>query len=323
MRRARVVSGLLCAGLGLGAVALSSAPAAAQGAQRVGWWNSLTVGGVAAPAPGSVDGGLRVQASPSSVVAYGALLYGVPASGTGTLTLQIASSSGTVTLEACPTKDATWKAGGDQSSSDEPAYDCSTTFTGTVAADGKSVTFPVNLSPASTPGVLSLAILPDLSGAATDGVNTPFTADISPPSATSLTVAGTSGGDGSSVLPAPAGPRGFTPAGGGDGGGAGSLGGQPLGVPLPADAGSVPDIAPQVAAPNAPAPAVAGAAPTTNGAAVRPLASTSGGRRTIAAILGGLAAFAALVTWGLGYGLLGGRVVPLSVPLPVAPRPRQ
>ena len=39
-------------------------------------------------------------------------------------------------------------------------------------------------------------------------------------------------------------------------------------------------------------------------------------RMMAASVIGGVALAVALLLWGMGYGLLGGRVIPLSVPLP-------
>jgi len=102
-----------------------------------------------------------------------------------------------IVLVACPTKDSSWKEGGDQPASDAPAYDCSLhSYTGSVSADGTTVTFLVDGGAESTPGELSLAIVPYMTHDAPGGVGTelpvdsttPFSIDIDKPDVSSFTV---------------------------------------------------------------------------------------------------------------------------------------
>jgi hypothetical protein len=87
--------------------------------------------------------------------------------------------------------------------------------------------------------------------------------------------------------------------------------GAPLGLP----AFSAPPAA--VAPPSASSPPVQPTAPPKPVASPRSVAATPSSplRTHLATALGALTLMAAVVVWSLGYGLLGGRVVPLSVPL--------
>jgi hypothetical protein len=104
---------------------------------QTGWWNAMSGGGEAAPAPTTPEGGLRVAVSPGEVLAYGAVQYLFPAGSGGTLELKVASATGFPAINpnapstdpkypvmACPTKDA-WEAGDNQDIESAPAYDCS------------------------------------------------------------------------------------------------------------------------------------------------------------------------------------------------------
>jgi hypothetical protein len=290
---------------------MSFAPdASAVSPQRVGWWNTLSAGGAVAPAPTTPTGGIRVAAGPGQVLAYGAVLYSMPTDATGQLKLTIAGSQGTPQVQACPTKNTRWKAGDDQPSDSAPAYDCSIThYPGTISSDGASVSFDVTTFDAITAGQLSLAIVPDLSatGSPAGAVNQPFSVDIGKPGASSMTTTGapppsmrpSSGSTPAAQQPAPSPPSHAAAAG------------QPLGVPAGTN---LPDT--QAVPPTAPAPQVApSAAPAS---AQSSPDSTRGPAATAGSVIGGLALVVALMFWGTGRGLLGGRIIPLSVPL--APR---
>src|SRR4051812_13309223 len=111
------------------------------------------------------------------MLAYGAVLYALPQDATATLELKI-SGQGTPVLVACPTKDLSWKDGGDQPASDAPAYDCSLhSYNGNVSSDGATVTFLVDGSSETTPGQLSLAIVPYMTHDAPAGVGTELPTD--------------------------------------------------------------------------------------------------------------------------------------------------
>jgi hypothetical protein len=180
------------------ALVIATWPTAAQAdpAVRTGWWNTVSGGGQSAPQPTTPDGGMHVAVAPGQIVAYGAVLYDLAPTDTATLELKFAGQ-GTPVLVACPTKDSSWKEGGDQPASDAPAYDCSLhSYTGSVSADGTTVTFLVDGGAESTPGELSLAIVPYMTHDAPGGVGTelpvdsttPFSIDIDKPDVSSFTV---------------------------------------------------------------------------------------------------------------------------------------
>src|SRR3954465_1572805 len=257
-------AGLLTAPAPLGAPPWPSA-ASADPAVRTAWWNTVSGGGQAAPSPTAPDGGLHVAVSPGQLLAFGAVLYDLPQDATATLELKL-SGQGTPVLVACPTKDSSWKAGGGQPSDAAPAYDCATrTYHGSVSSDGATVTFLVDGGAETTPGELSLAILPYMTHDAPAGVGTqlpvdatqPFSVDIAKPDVSSLTVTSlptvptdTSGGTTQQPVSDPATAGSGTSTAGGT-----SAGGQ---VPPTLTAGGPPavtgtvDAAPQVAAPTTP-----------------------------------------------------------------------
>src|SRR4051794_11707737 len=159
-----------------GAVALTSALggwALADAPTRTGWWNAATAGGVALPQPTTGGDDLHVSEGPASPAAFAAVAYDLlgPLSD-GTLVLKVVPNSavGTVAVVACPTKDTSWKAGGNQPYDAAPAYDCSHSVAGLVAADGTSVRFLLDARQQAASGVLSLAVVPQ------DGA-TPFSVD--------------------------------------------------------------------------------------------------------------------------------------------------
>src|SRR4051794_22367304 len=158
----RIASAGLLTAAGALVIATWPSPASADPAVRTAWWNTMSGGGQSAPSPTAPDGGLHVAVTPGQILAFGAVLYDLAPDATATLELKM-SGQGTPVLVACPTKDTSWKTGGNQPSSDAPAYDCSArTFHGSVSSDGATVTFLVDGSAETTPGELSLAILPYL-----------------------------------------------------------------------------------------------------------------------------------------------------------------
>src|SRR3954470_11906660 len=261
----RIVSVSLLTTAGALVVATWPSAANADPAVRTAWWNTASGGGQSAPAPTAPDGGLHVAVAPGQILAFGAVLYDLAPDATATLELKL-SGQGTPALVACPTKDTSWKAGGDQPSDAAPAYDCaSRSFTGSVSSDGATVTFLVDGGAETTPGELSLAILPYMTHDAPAGVGTqlpvdatqPFSVDIAKPDVSSLTVTSlptvptdTSGGTTQQPVSDPATAGSGTSTAGGT-----SAGGQ---VPPTLTAGGPPpgtgtvDAAPQVAAPTTP-----------------------------------------------------------------------
>lgn len=263
-----------------GALVFATWPSAASAdpAVRTAWWNTMSGGGQSAPAPTAPDGGLHIAVAPGQMLAFGAVLYDLPQDATATLELKV-SGQGTPVLVACPTKGTSWKEGGNQPSDAAPAYDCSTrSFAGSLSSDGATETFLVDGSAETTPGELSLAILPVMTHNAPDPVGTelpadstaPFSIDVAKPDVSSLTVTSApsttdlGGTSGAGTLPQPA----SNPA---TSGGTTSTGGSSAGTQVPptltagppAETAAV-DAAPQVASPAAPtgsgaiAPAAAG-----------------------------------------------------------------
>ncbi len=188
-------------------------PTAAQADAPVqtAWWNAASGGGQAAPEPTAEEGGLHLAVEPGQILAFGAVLYAMPVEASGTLELKIGNIAATpqvnptapttdpaVNIQACPTADTSWKAGDNQPMDSAPDYDCSLrSFTGSVSADGTSVTFLVDGSAETVPGQLSLAIVPVMTTDA-PGVGTqlptdatqPYSVDISKPDAGSLVLTG-------------------------------------------------------------------------------------------------------------------------------------
>jgi hypothetical protein len=327
-RRISIALGCLGAGLLVAGALTPTADAAAP--QRVGWWNAASASGgpsgaAAAPSPTTPPGGLRVASGPttpagpllpsqvppnSQITAYGAVLYALPEGSSAVLKLTIAGSpQGTPQVVACPTSGTTWSSGDDQPAGSEPAYDCASQhFPGTVSADATTITFQVRAQFETTPGLLSLAIVPDTTSTALPTGGAPFAVDFAPPDARSFTPA-SSEQTGSSTESLPP-PLAFeTPSMPSDltGGNAGA----PLALPLP----SLSAPAPLPSA--APVPVPQGKSPSAAAPARSPVAAvaTDTVKARIASALGTAALLAAIVVWSLGYGLLGGRIIPLSVPL--------
>jgi len=127
-RNQRLTRGVVALIFATAALATFAAPAYAEAPARVGWWNTVSAGGAAAPAPMTPSGGMHVASGPGQVLAYGAVLYPMPAQALlGRLTFTIAGSQGTVALLACPTKTSSWPGGDDQPPDKAPDYDCSKT----------------------------------------------------------------------------------------------------------------------------------------------------------------------------------------------------
>src|SRR5258708_24633600 len=84
-------------------------------------------------------------------------------------------------------QDLAWTAGDDQPAPG-PAYNCeSQHYPGTVSTDGLSITFKLTAQFESTPGQLSIAIVPDLSNPALPTGGAPFAIDVNPPDAAAFT----------------------------------------------------------------------------------------------------------------------------------------
>ncbi|MHB2024947.1 MAG: hypothetical protein ACYCO3_16770, partial [Mycobacteriales bacterium] len=181
----------------------AAGPAAAAAPIRDGWWNTASAGGTAAPS-NTPAGELSVSYAGGETLSFSALAYQVSGSGSGsvTLTLQIdtANSSGTAQVQACPTANATWSSGGDQPSSAAPSYDCSAhSYLGTPSLNGKSMTFFLDSGAEVSPGIYSVAIVPQPSYAVPVvgqpvpvATSTPFTLTFQTPNGASLSGSGVS-----------------------------------------------------------------------------------------------------------------------------------
>src|SRR5258708_10662342 len=104
--RRRTAGTMAIVGAGLMALGALSTTADAAPALRVGWWNTATANGAAAPSPTTPTGGIRVAAGAGTaqtqvpgtvpnppVVASGALLYMLPEGSTPTLLLNLAPAA--------------------------------------------------------------------------------------------------------------------------------------------------------------------------------------------------------------------------------------
>lgn len=160
-------------------------PASAMPPSKAGWWNVAALGGAALPMPTTAAGDLHVGQSPGGPTAYAAVSYdlaGLPVS-SATLELKVTSGKtvGTPALQACLTKDDSWKAAEDGAITDAPAYDCSKNAVfGVVSATGDTVTFLLDAAQQLS-GHYSLAIVPSAS-------STAFQVDLTKPGPESLTV---------------------------------------------------------------------------------------------------------------------------------------
>ena len=311
-RRLALAFGL--AGTALVLLALNPSGAYAEAPVRVAWWNNAASNGMAAPSPTTPAGGLHVAAGPGAatpvggvgahqeeVQAFGAVLYQADEGSTATLTLKIApnGSQGTPQLVACPTQNADWTIGDDQPGPG-PNYDCSSAhFAGTVDPGGTTVVFHVSADFESTAGEVSLAIVPDLGSTALPTGPSPFSIDFNPPDAASFLAEPSAASSSDAFNPAPYSGPVSTSLGG-------PLGLPALAVPAPAPASAT---SPATATAPALAPRAGAAAPTAVESPVLVWRGRAG------AALGALCLVVAVLLWASGFGLLGGRVAPLSIPL--------
>ncbi len=162
---------------GLAGAAFADAPV------KTGWWNAATANGAVLPQPTTGADDLHVAQGPTGPGAIAAVAYdltGQEVTG-ATLTLKVVANSavGTTDVLACPTQDASWKAGGNQPLTAAPKYDCATGLPGIRATDGTSVTFLLGAAQLLAGSGYSLAIVPS-----SDAL--PFSVDFAKPDATSL-----------------------------------------------------------------------------------------------------------------------------------------
>jgi hypothetical protein len=292
--------------------------ASADAPSKAGWWNGATANGIALPMPTTSAGDLHVAQGPSSPLAYAAVGYDLAGQGVDSATLQLKvtanSTVATIDVMACPTKDASWKAGDDQPIDSAPAYDCSAGSKGIVSADGATVTFLLDSGQLLGGTAYSLAIVPRAG-------STPFSVDFTKPGPTSLA---TEAAPTTEAAAPPAAPVAAAPPAPKTG----------TTVTPPLSAAVVP-VAPQVALPApavavpltpAPAPAVAPAAPQVAAAAARPATPVSNRARYAAGT--GLALLAGFLVWAFQQSspeprLLGGlarKAGPAAVAVDSTPR---
>lgn len=181
-RPVRLLGALAGAALG---VAVWAVPAGAEAPAKTGWWNAAAAGGLVLPQPTTGGDDLHVGQGPGRPSALAAVSYPLPttdlAGATLTLTVVPRSAVGTVDVLACPTRDDSWKAGGNQPISAAPPYDCARGLAGIRSGDGGSVTFLLDAGQQLAGGGFSLAIVP-----ASDA--RPFSVDFAKPDAASLQV---------------------------------------------------------------------------------------------------------------------------------------
>ena len=215
--------------LGVGGLAAAMWPASASADAPIqtAWYNQLSGGGQAAPNPSTPPGGLHVAATSSQIAAWSAVMYSLAEGSTATIEFKVSKLTATpvvnptapstnpaVNIVACPIS-GSWKAGDDQPMDSAPKYDCTHAIPGSLSADQTTLTFLADSNLETTPGSLSLAILPVLTDEI-PGVGTPapadttqpFSLDLAKPDTTSLTVTSSA-----PLPPAPKTPTGTTTTG--------------------------------------------------------------------------------------------------------------
>lgn len=289
---------------------VTAAPAHADAPVAAGWWYEANAGLPVAPPPpaGVPGGGLYIENGFGGPAAIAALSFRVPAgAAVGPLVLHLAGSP-TITGApvACPLRSPTFTPAQEGAWSSRPAYDCQrATSDGKVDAAKTTVTFDV--SPFVRDGAVAVALL---AGGPADQMA------FQKPGAGTLAVTPVD----QAPVPAAAGPAPAvspSPATG------------PAPVVAPPDpgvAGAGPVAAPPLQpTPPVAAPPVVDSSPATavTPAAASPVAALhrSPWHARVARVLGVLALLVVLVAWTEGFGVLGGRIRPLSAPVPRLPPP--
>lgn len=198
------------------AVLAPATAALAEEPERTGWWNRLSAGPLTAPAPTTQPGDLRVASGGDEPSAYSALLYTTAGSTSATLDLKVRAGStvGTPEVVACPTVTTEWPEGENQPYDTAPEYDCAVgSAFGSLSADGSTLSFLLDSSLQVSPGVWSLALVPQ--PGSTTGL---FAVDVEKPDAAAFVAAPPEQptGPGAAFEPAPADP-GTSGSGGGSG----------------------------------------------------------------------------------------------------------
>ncbi|HEV3226206.1 MAG TPA: hypothetical protein VGZ52_05210 [Acidimicrobiales bacterium] len=292
----RLIAGFVAV-LGTG-VLLFAGPSQADAPRAYGWWYAANLGlPVAAPPPSAPGDGLYIENGVTGPTAFSALSFTVPSGAAiGRLSLHVAGSAMLSQAPiACPLQSASFKPAQGGAWSERPAYDCQKAQkTATMDASKSTLTFDV--SPFLRDGTVAFAILAsgplDHAGFDKPGPDTLTVTNAgAPPSAApAIGFATTPNGSSGNVVPS----AGFT---------------APGGLSATTTAG-----APTTGAPTAPA-----ATPPTGTAASSPFATiatpTPPWRTNVARVAGIAALLLVLIAWSEGYGILGGRIQPLSSPL--------
>lgn len=294
----------------------TSSPASADGPTKYGWWNEANLGLGVSPTPASVpSGGLYVENGFAGPVAISAMTFAVaPGAAVGTITLAIAGSP-TITSPpvACPLSTASegYSPAEGGPWSDRPSYNCQQAqVTGTVAKDGKTVTF--DAGPLLHGGQVAAAILaggsadqiafakpgPSALAVTTAGTPAPSTGFVGLPASNSAAVPAPAPASASSA-PVSAGAT-TGPAGAGTTGAAGATAAPNLSGGNAVVAGSQPAIAPVVQA-------VPAAQTQQAPADLARRRGGSGSSRTAGEVIGLIGLIGVLTAYTEGYGLLGGR----------------
>lgn len=191
---------VLIAAIGVALVAPTSAAGAATPAS-VGWWLNRdgSVPTAVTPAPTVPRGGLYVEGQLTGPRAIAAVRYAI-ADGARprSLTLALASQSGTVLIDVCPPAHP-WKSVEGGAWADRAAQDCGTNgsrrVTGKVDSGATTVTFA--LTPALVTDGLDLVLAPGVDPATS--ATAVFQATFKPPAADSLVVSNPDASDGQSA----------------------------------------------------------------------------------------------------------------------------
>ncbi|HET6793210.1 MAG TPA: hypothetical protein VFH45_02135 [Acidimicrobiales bacterium] len=318
-----LVAGGVCAGW--------AAASDAQAPTSYGWWYAANAGlPVPPPPPPQVPpDGMYAQNGFNGPAAYSALVFTVPAgSAVGPLTLQIAPNSSISSPPVACALTGTFKSVQEGSWSSRPTYDCNKAqVPGTLNANQTAVSF--NVDPFLHQDTVGLVVL---AGGSADQIA------FNKPGADALQVTAAGSGAGSDTGSQPA----ATPAPSSSPSGAGAQApadsGSTAASPAPSDSSSfgassltsAGDLGSSAALPAPSTPSVpsgsqaasTGAQPATGGSSAgnratsavgAPTAAHSGGwNHKLATVLGAIAALVALLAWTEGFGLLGGRVQPLS-----------
>ena len=324
----------LVTGLAAAGVAGPAVIAAAATPVRTAWWNTAPAGFFPAQ---TTSGQLAVSEGATGPMAVAALAYtpGSAPAGGATLTLAVDgnSSFGPAQVQACPVKAASisWKSGGSQTGA-PPAYDCSQPAAGQLSPSGSQVVFTLGPAQAEPDGSFNLVVVPASGALPFQLVTDPpgsssLAAKPAPPGAPAPAPASAPAGGGQ---PAPSGSGGTAPdtSGGGaaPGSSSGPSGPSGQGVTLtPTDTSGVaalpapatPSPSPASTAPGAAAPGSTpgGSSRVASGPLLSPppgTATSGGGSSPTGKILGFAALLIVLVLYSEGFGVLGGRIRPLS-----------